>query len=48
LITTLKQKGVWATLDVLARLPDYPANKVPDLPPWNWKANQQSKAAVAA
>jgi hypothetical protein len=34
--------------DVLARLPDYPANKVPDLLPWNWKANQQSKAAVAA
>jgi transposase len=34
--------------DVLARLPDYPANKVADLLPWNWKANQQSNAAVAA
>jgi transposase len=34
--------------DVLARLPDHPANKVADPLPWNWKANQQSKAAVAA
>ena len=34
--------------DVLARLPDYPANQVADLLPWNWKANQTSKAAVAA
>jgi transposase len=34
--------------DVLARFPDYPANQVADLPSWNWKANQQSKAAVAA
>jgi hypothetical protein len=34
--------------DVLARLPDHPATKVADLLPWNWKANQQSKAAVAA
>jgi hypothetical protein len=34
--------------DVLARLPDHLANKVADLLPWNWKANQQCKAAVAA
>jgi transposase len=34
--------------DVLARLPDHPAHKVADLLPWNWKANQQSKAAIAA
>jgi IS66 C-terminal element len=34
--------------DVLARLPDHPANKVADLLPRSWKANQQSKAAVAA
>jgi IS66 C-terminal element len=24
--------------DVLARLPDYPANKIADLLPWNWKS----------
>jgi transposase len=34
--------------DVLARLPDYPANKVVDLLPWNWKPNLKPKAAVAA
>ena len=33
--------------DVLAKLPDHPANKA-DLLPWNWKPNQSSKAAVAA
>jgi IS66 C-terminal element len=32
--------------DVLARLPDHPANKIADLLPWNWKANQQCKAAL--
>ena len=33
--------------DVLARLPDYPAKRIADLLPWNWKqAHQQS--AVAA
>ena len=51
LIETCKMNEVdpqaWLA-DVLARLPDHPANKVADLLPWNWKANQQSKAAVAA
>ena len=51
LIETCKMNDVdpqaWLA-DVLARLPDHPANKVADLLPWNWKANQQPKAAVAA
>ena len=51
LIETCKMNDVdpqaWLA-DVLARLPDHPANKVADLLPWNWKANQKSKAAVAA
>jgi transposase len=34
--------------DVLARLPDHPANKATNLLPWNWKANMEPKAAVAA
>src|SRR6202521_3518360 len=51
LIETCKMNDVdpqaWLA-DVLARLPDHPANKVADLLPWNGRANQQSKAAVAA
>jgi transposase len=51
LIETCKMNDVdpqaWLA-DVLARLPDHPANKVADLLPWNWMANQQSKAGVAA
>jgi transposase len=51
LIETCKMNDVdpqaWLA-DVLARLPDHPANKVADLLPWNWKVNQRSKAAVAA
>jgi len=31
--------------DVLARLPDYPANKIADLLPWNWQA---ARLAIAA
>jgi transposase len=51
LIETCKMNDVdpqaWLA-DVLARLPDHPANKVVDLLPWNWKATQQAKAAAAA
>ena len=50
LIETCKMNDVdpqaWLA-DVLARLPDHPANKVADLLPWNWKANQQSNAVAA-
>jgi hypothetical protein len=42
LIETCKMNDVdpraWLA-DILARLPDHPANKVADLLPWNWKAN---------
>src|SRR5258708_6164578 len=51
LIETCKMNDVdpqaWLA-DVLAKLPDHPANKVADLLPWNWKANQQFNDAVAA
>jgi transposase len=51
LIETCKMNDVdpqaWLA-DVLARLPDHPANKVAGLLPWSWKANQQSKAGVTA
>ena len=51
LVETCKMNDVdpqaWLA-DVLARLPDYPANKVVDLLPWNWKPNLKPKAAVAA
>jgi transposase len=51
LVETCKMNDVdpqaWLA-DVLARLPDYPANKVADLLPWNWKANLEPNAAVAA
>ena len=50
LIETCKMNDVdpqaWLA-DVLARLPDHPANRVADLLPWNWKATRQSKAAAA-
>jgi transposase len=46
LIETCKMNDVdplvWLA-DVLARLPDQPANKVADLLPWNWKVNHQSR-----
>ena len=51
LVETCKMNDVdpqaWLA-DVLARLPDYPANKVADLLPWNWKVDPQRNAAVAA
>src|ERR1700757_605217 len=51
LVETCKMNDVdpqaWLA-DVLARLPDHPANKVADLLPWNWKANLEIKGAVAA
>ena len=45
LIETCKMNDVdpqaWLA-DVLARLPDHPANKVDELLPWNWKADRKS------
>ncbi len=31
--------------DVLARLPDMPLSRLPDLPPWNWSPTAQRIAA---
>jgi transposase len=49
LIETCKMNDVdpqaWLA-DVLAKLPDYPASKVTELLPWNWKAKQESKVAA--
>ena len=51
LITSARMNDVdpqaWLA-DVLARLPDYPANNVADLLPRNCKPNLEPKAAVAA
>ena len=50
LVETCKMNDVdpqaWLA-DVLARLPDHPANKVADLLPWNWKTTQQPNIAAA-
>jgi transposase len=48
LIETCKMNGVdpqACLADVLARLPDHPANKVADLFPWNWRSARQQNAA---
>jgi transposase len=50
LIETCKMNDVdpqaWLA-DILARLPDHPANKVVDLLPWNWRAARQQSAVAA-
>jgi transposase len=50
LVETCKMNDVdpqaWLA-DVLARLPDHPANKVADLLPWNWRSARQQSAVVA-
>jgi len=50
LIETCKMNDVepqsWLA-DILARLPDHPANKVADLLPWNWRPTRH-RSAVAA
>ncbi|EAQ02572.1 hypothetical protein OB2597_17687 [Pseudooceanicola batsensis HTCC2597] len=48
LIVTAKMNDVdpqaWLA-DVLARLPEITASRVPDLLPWNWQSSERSKAA---
>ena len=48
LIVTAKMNDVdpqaWLA-DVLARLPDIPVSRLPDLLPWNWKAQLMAQAA---
>jgi transposase len=50
LIETCKMNDVdpqaWLA-DILARLPDHPANKVADLLPWNWRPTRQQSAVAA-
>ncbi|WP_407474623.1 IS66 family transposase [Sulfitobacter sp. PM12] len=50
LIVTAKMNGIdpqaWLA-DVLARLPDLTASQVPDLLPWNWKAQEAAIAGAA-
>jgi len=48
LITTARLNGLdpeaWLA-DVIARIADYPANRIDDLLPWNWASSQQRQAA---
>ena len=48
LIVTAKMNDIdpqaWLA-DVLARLPDIPVSRLPDLLPWNWKAQLMAQAA---
>jgi transposase len=50
LIETCKMNDIdpqaWLA-DILARLPDHPANKVADLLPWNWRSARQQSAVAA-
>lgn len=51
LIETCKMNDVdpqaWLAY-VLAKLPDYPAKRIHELLPWNWKARQQTQMSAAA
>ena len=51
LIETCKMNDVdpqaWLAY-VLARLPDYPAKRIDELLPWNWKMRQQAQVSAAA
>jgi transposase len=49
LIKTCKQNGIdpraWLA-DVLSRLPDYPASRIDELLPWNWRKSERVAQAA--